>query len=222
MATTIQDEPFLHLHAQAQWYGDAYVVGTRKGLEELRAAIDAALTSPNHSATVSQFANDGEGYQLEVLLVAYDQIMDMACPYTDEIAIDHRAGVKWPLDLQTGSISASTTVAPARNNELGIFAAQKQHGHPSDLSQASLPSAVKWYLGSMNDGLFIINAPPSPSGTDVGPWMNSNGPTMVLNVTDLPDHKAQAIVDAHNAFAQPLTVPHEYGVRSSAPSGGAA
>lgn len=56
----------------------------------------------------------------------------------------------------------------------------------------------KWYLGSMNDGLFIINRPPSPVGTDVPPHMSANGPTMVLNVTDLPLKKAQAIVDAHN------------------------
>lgn len=55
-----------------------------------------------------------------------------------------------------------------------------------------------WHLGSMNDGLFIINTPPSPAGTDVGPWDNPNGPTMVLNITDLPVGKAQQIVDAHN------------------------
>jgi len=56
-----------------------------------------------------------------------------------------------------------------------------------------------WHLGSMNDGLFIINAPPSPAGTDVGPWDNPRGPTMVLNIVDLPVGKAQKIVDAHNA-----------------------
>lgn len=27
----------------------------------------------------------------------------------------------------------------------------------------------KWYVGAMNDGLFVIDQPPSPSGTDVPP-----------------------------------------------------
>lgn len=54
-----------------------------------------------------------------------------------------------------------------------------------------------WYLGSMNDGLFIINAPPRPSTDDV--WHNRHdGPTVVLNVAALTEERAQAIVDAHN------------------------
>lgn len=57
----------------------------------------------------------------------------------------------------------------------------------------------RWYLGAMNDGLFIINRPPSPAGTDVAPHENPNGPTVVLNVTDLSQEKAQAVVDALNA-----------------------
>lgn len=56
----------------------------------------------------------------------------------------------------------------------------------------------RWYLGALNDGLFIINLPPSPCGTDIPPdW--GTPPSLVLNVTDLPQEKAQAIVDAHNA-----------------------
>lgn len=58
---------------------------------------------------------------------------------------------------------------------------------------------MKWYLGSMNDGLFIINAQPRSVGTDYPNHERTDGPDMVLNVTDLPLAKAQAIVDAHNA-----------------------
>ena len=59
----------------------------------------------------------------------------------------------------------------------------------------------RWYLGALNDGLFIINQPPSPCGTDIPPdW--GTPPSLVLNVTDLPQDKAQAIVDAHNAALQ--------------------
>jgi hypothetical protein len=57
----------------------------------------------------------------------------------------------------------------------------------------------EWFLGGMNDGLFIINAPPRPSGTDAPPQMHDEGPTVILNATDLSDKKAQAICDAHNA-----------------------
>jgi len=58
--------------------------------------------------------------------------------------------------------------------------------------------ANRWYLGSMNDGLFIIDKPPSPSGTDVPPGVYANSPDMILNVTALTQERAQAIVDAHN------------------------
>lgn len=55
-----------------------------------------------------------------------------------------------------------------------------------------------WYLGAMNDGLFIINRPPRPS-TDYMMHDRPDGPSLVLNITDLPAAKATAVVDAHNA-----------------------
>lgn len=64
-------------------------------------------------------------------------------------------------------------------------------------SPAPTVSEEDWHLGSMNDGLFIINCPPRPSTDDVY-HERTDGPTLVLNVTDLPVKKAQAIVDAHN------------------------
>jgi len=55
----------------------------------------------------------------------------------------------------------------------------------------------RWYLGSLNDGLFIIDAPPRPSTDDS--WHDRpDGPEMVLNVTALSHEQAQAIVAAHN------------------------
>ncbi|BCH33180.1 hypothetical protein MesoLjLc_51100 [Mesorhizobium sp. L-8-10] len=57
----------------------------------------------------------------------------------------------------------------------------------------------RWYLGSMNDGLFIIDRPATPAGTDVGPWDNPNGPQLALNVAALTPQQAQAIIDLHNA-----------------------
>lgn len=66
----------------------------------------------------------------------------------------------------------------------------------SSTPPSSEPS-MTWYLGSMNDGLFIINTPPRPSTDDV--WFDRpDGPTLVLNVVALSEERAQAIVDAHN------------------------
>lgn len=65
-------------------------------------------------------------------------------------------------------------------------------------SQPGREGGEQWHLGSINDGLFIINRKPHQSNDH--PYHDDpNGPTVVLNVTDLPQEKAQAIVDAHNA-----------------------
>lgn len=58
----------------------------------------------------------------------------------------------------------------------------------------------RWHLASLNDGLFIINEKPSPSGTDIPPDWGTMHPSVVLNVTELPATKAQEIVEAHNAL----------------------
>lgn len=60
----------------------------------------------------------------------------------------------------------------------------------------------RWYLGSMNDAMFIINTPPRPSTDDV--WHDRpDGPTMVLAVEGLTVERVQAIIDAHNAEVAP-------------------
>lgn len=60
------------------------------------------------------------------------------------------------------------------------------------------PVANRWYLGSLNDGLFIINRCPTPNATDFPPH-DDYGPDVVLNVVALTEKQAQEIVDAHNA-----------------------
>lgn len=65
-----------------------------------------------------------------------------------------------------------------------------------------------WCVGAMNDGLFIINRAPSPSGTDEGPWQKEGGPTVVLNVASLTLGQARQIADAHNADLAALRASH--------------
>ena len=62
---------------------------------------------------------------------------------------------------------------------------------------------AEWYLGSMNDGLFIIDTPPRPSTDDIV-QDRTDGPDLVINVTDLPIEKARAVVDAHNKSVRAL------------------
>lgn len=60
-----------------------------------------------------------------------------------------------------------------------------------------------WYLASMNDGLFIIDTPPRSSNDDV--WHERpNGPSVILNVTELPLKKAIAVVETHNSRVEEL------------------
>lgn len=54
-----------------------------------------------------------------------------------------------------------------------------------------------WFLGAMNDALFIIDRPPSPSGTDVAPH-DRYGPSLSLSLAGLSQTRAQAVVDQHN------------------------
>lgn len=57
-----------------------------------------------------------------------------------------------------------------------------------------------WYLGAMNDALFIINTPPRTSNDYV--WHDRpDGPTLVLGpfVGREGDALAKSIIDAHNS-----------------------
>lgn len=73
----------LHIYAQDSWHKEAYIVGNKEGLLELRKAIDQALKSKEAIAEV--FPADGEGYEAMVLLVDDDEeekLLNIELPYT--------------------------------------------------------------------------------------------------------------------------------------------
>lgn len=73
--------------------------------------------------------------------------------------------------------------------------------HPSPVG--AVRKLERWYLGSQNDGLFIINTPPRPSNDY--PWHDRpDGPTLVIPLSDMPRSEAMKIVDAHNAALNPI------------------
>jgi hypothetical protein len=93
----------------------------------------------------------------------------------------------------------------------------KQRRRIRELESAAQAAPMRWHLASMNDGLFIINAPPRPSNDDIWPD-RKDGPSIVLNVTELPADKARKIVDAMNAQVT-IKGNARQGGRGSAPIG---
>jgi hypothetical protein len=39
-----------------------------------------------------------------------------------------------------------------------------------------------WFLGAMNDCLFVLDKPPSVAGADVAPHMRANGPAVIAKL----------------------------------------
>lgn len=56
---------WMHIYEQQDPHGPCMIRGNRRALEQLRAAIDLALTSASYGQT-SVFARDGESYQVVV------------------------------------------------------------------------------------------------------------------------------------------------------------
>lgn len=63
-----------------------------------------------------------------------------------------------------------------------------------------------WYLGSMNDGAFILDGPPSLCGTDVPPHVSPRHPNVIAALGD-KWAAAKAIVELHNAAILALSAP---------------
>lgn len=136
-------------------------------------------------------------------------------PYDDE---RFNRGVQHVVDLLAKTIGAPNTwhsgdgsedydedLAETLRNILearGLF--DKDTGEYTRTLAITGQGEARWYLASMNDGLFIINAPPRPSNDDVWPD-RPDGPSIVLNVTELPKEKATKIVDTLNALASSPT-----------------
>lgn len=86
----------LHVYAQGQWHGDAWLVGDREGLTALRDAVDRALT--DGSAACEAFVDDGEGYAVLVVHLDHDGPWGrMRSPYIAEYC--GRGGPVEPLDI---------------------------------------------------------------------------------------------------------------------------
>lgn len=71
-----------------------------------------------------------------------------------------------------------------------------------DTEQATPLRSFNWYVGSMNDAVFIIDRPPYPAPDDTGPYFSESGPRPVSKAID--ETNAEIIVKAHNAVVMEL------------------
>lgn len=101
---------YLHVFAQQQWHDEAYIIGNRRALENLRTTIDQALAT-GHS-TVVAFTNDGEGYDAHVTLLSDEQVNKLAVPYTDEFAREGSESALWPWSEEITSPNVDTAILP--------------------------------------------------------------------------------------------------------------
>ena len=100
-----QDINLLHIYGQEQWHGNAYIIGNKGGLLELKKAIEQALSDNKGEIGDDKpvYANDGEGYQTKVMMNNTGWLESfwgrLAVPYTAEVASDKREDAVWPWQI---------------------------------------------------------------------------------------------------------------------------
>ncbi len=88
-----------HLYAQEGPHDEAYLLSDRRALLDIRAAIDAALSSPDGAGRAEVFAADGEGYSLFLLLARDGDLESSETPYTGADDLDPRPTAVHPAAL---------------------------------------------------------------------------------------------------------------------------
>ena len=91
--------PILHIYAQQYYHQDAYIVGNKESLTELRNAINKAIDADSNEQCESSVA-DGEGYNINIMIVNDDRTFDkLRRPYIDECAKDTRKDAIDPYNM---------------------------------------------------------------------------------------------------------------------------
>jgi hypothetical protein len=79
---------YLHIYAQPFEHQEAFILGDKEALTNLRNAIDKALTNGNNESSCQFYTTDGEGYQ--VLVLCREMTDNVALPYTAEDYAERR------------------------------------------------------------------------------------------------------------------------------------
>ncbi len=95
-----EEQPLAHIHAQAFWHDDAFIVANTEGLCRLANAIAEAIASRSGEGTAELICHDGEGYTLKIIRKDDEQTWDkLALPYTDLIAKENNPEAVHPAEL---------------------------------------------------------------------------------------------------------------------------
>lgn len=98
----------LHIYGQESWHNEAYIVGNKSGLQELKKAIEQALNSGRgetgeHNACI--YVNDGEGYKVQIIMNNTNWLepfwKKLALPYTEVVASDKGEDIIWPWKIKS-------------------------------------------------------------------------------------------------------------------------
>lgn len=81
-----------HIFAQSQWHDEAFLIGNREALTQIRDALNDLLKeeAPKAQQKVTLTTSDGEGYELFCILLDENWQspvwQSLELPYTDEVA----------------------------------------------------------------------------------------------------------------------------------------
>jgi hypothetical protein len=78
---------YVNVYGQEFYHSEATICGDIKGLTDLRDTIDKVLAAgENSTETTGAFSSDGEGYDLQVILLPDDKMARVTPRYHDEFA----------------------------------------------------------------------------------------------------------------------------------------
>lgn len=79
----------LHIYSPIWQHADSYIIGDKQALEDLRDALDRAISS-KEPTSFNAFVNDGEGYTVHVAWLSEQEVDRLSLPYTDEMERSNR------------------------------------------------------------------------------------------------------------------------------------
>jgi len=86
--------PLMHVFGQSHYHSEVHIVLNRASLVDLKSAIEGLLYGDKQQ-TRTMFCNDGEGFEL-TLLIRETNWDERGVPYTSDYASEKREKAIWP------------------------------------------------------------------------------------------------------------------------------
>jgi hypothetical protein len=94
------NNPVIHIWSPHAFHEESYIVGNREGLIKLYQEIGSVLNQGKGKLTASFFISDGEGYDMDVILIEDTNIDKIAVPYLADYAEEKRKDAVHPWDIE--------------------------------------------------------------------------------------------------------------------------